>query len=282
VLLVSTAGFVVSYAIFAIGSGLENGTMALSVILISRILSGVCGANLTVAQAYIADLTPPHLRSKRMGLIGMAFGLGFICGPAIAVGALLWLGLPGPGWVAAGVCLVNFVLAWFLLGESRRADAPTAARPGGRFDHWREVLTRPRVGLLIGIFFLSTFVFSSFETTLGLLIAQNFHFRRDSTDGEIAIAFLFAFRGFIGALIQGRPAGRMVSRLRTAGDRGEPSSGWGESGAPSFWEATCASLSGLWRDPSSRGSDFWQPCSPLGSPVGVDVGRSPSSPPGRV
>ena len=64
ILLTSTAGFVASYALFAIGSGLSHGPSALGTILASRILSGVCGANLTVAQAYIADLTPPHLRSK--------------------------------------------------------------------------------------------------------------------------------------------------------------------------------------------------------------------------
>src|SRR5689334_18759192 len=82
VLLVSTAGAAVSYAIFAIGSGFAGQT-ALWIILVSRVLAGIAGANITVAQAYIADVTAPEERSKKMGLIGMAFGLGFICGPMI-------------------------------------------------------------------------------------------------------------------------------------------------------------------------------------------------------
>src|SRR5438132_9501957 len=77
VLLVSTAGAAISYAVFAVGSGL-SGNLALWVLLISRLFAGICGANITVAQAFIADITPPQERSKKMGLIGMAFGLGFI------------------------------------------------------------------------------------------------------------------------------------------------------------------------------------------------------------
>ncbi len=214
VLLVSTAGFVFSYALFAVGSGMANSTAALTVILLSRILSGICGANITVAQAYIADLSAPEDRSRRMGLIGMAFGLGFICGPAIAVAALLWLGLPGPGWVASGICLGNFVLAWFLLGESRKPGSEAAPRAGGRFQHWGEVLSRPYIGLLAGVYFLSTFAFTCFETTLGLLVARNFHFPAgESTDDEIAIAFLYAFCGLIGAFVQGGLIGRLVRRM---------------------------------------------------------------------
>jgi nitrate/nitrite transporter NarK len=82
-LLFSTAGAALSYVLFAIGSGLANHQAALWVLLISRTFAGICGGNITVAQAYIADITPPQDRSKKMGLIGMAFGLGFILGPAI-------------------------------------------------------------------------------------------------------------------------------------------------------------------------------------------------------
>src|SRR6266487_2168907 len=117
VLLVSTAGAAASYAIFAIGSGFEGHT-ALWIILGSRILAGICGANITVAQAYIADVTPPEERSKKMGLIGMAFGLGFICGPLIGwVSPNSW-GVPGPGWIAATLCGANFFLALLVLPES--------------------------------------------------------------------------------------------------------------------------------------------------------------------
>jgi DHA1 family tetracycline resistance protein-like MFS transporter len=210
VLLVSTAGFVVSYGLFAIGSGLTDPRWALGTILASRILSGVCGANITVAQAYIADLTPPQERSKKMGLIGMAFGLGFIFGPALAMGAVLLFGDSGPGWVASGVCLLNLALAWARLGESLRPEHLQSERTEGRFAHWREVLSRPSIGTLVVVYFLSTFAFSCFETTLGLLVAERFHFAKGGPDALIAIAFLFAFCGLIGAFIQGGPIGRLV------------------------------------------------------------------------
>jgi MFS family permease len=254
VLLISTAGFVVSYALFAVGSGLTHGPTALAVILVSRVFSGICGANLTVAQAYIADLTPPKDRSRRMGLIGMAFGLGFIFGPAMAVGALLWLGLPGPGWFAAGICLFNLILASLYLGESLQpgtAASATPVEPGGRFGAWGTVLRRPLIGFLVVVYFLSTFAFTCFETTLGLLIAQNYQFSRTTTDGEIAIAFLFAFCGLIGAFIQGGPIGRLVR------DLGEGRLialslllvGISLAPLPFFSGELRASLSGLWRDP---------------------------------
>src|SRR5277367_4537816 len=82
VMLISNLGAAGSYALFAIASGL-HGTTGLIGILISRIFAGICGANLSVASAYIADISPPEKRSARMGLIGMAFGLGFILGPTI-------------------------------------------------------------------------------------------------------------------------------------------------------------------------------------------------------
>src|ERR1700722_12163963 len=82
ILLSSTACACLSYVIFAIGSSFAGKT-ALVVILCSRIFAGICGANITVAQAYIADITPPENRSARMGLIGMAFGLGFVLGPPL-------------------------------------------------------------------------------------------------------------------------------------------------------------------------------------------------------
>src|SRR5579863_243585 len=104
VLLLSTAGSTVSYALFAFGSGLNDPHSALLVIFLSRACAGICGANITVAQAYIADITPPAERSRKMGLIGMAFGLGFIFGPPLGAFAHTHFGRPGPGWVAASFC----------------------------------------------------------------------------------------------------------------------------------------------------------------------------------
>src|SRR5208283_2423097 len=95
ILLVSTAGASLSYVLFAIGSGVRDPTLALGALLVSRLFAGACGGNITVAQAYIADITPPENRSKRMALIGVAFGLGFIFGPAISGVALAGFSLGG-------------------------------------------------------------------------------------------------------------------------------------------------------------------------------------------
>src|SRR3954470_914640 len=138
VLLVSTAGAAISYAVFAWGSSF-GGTRALIVLFASRIVAGICGANITVAQAYIADITPPEIRSKRMGLIGMAFGLGFTFGPAIGSVSFNEWGITAPGWVAASLCLTNFILAIFILPESRNPSSDAVAqRP--RWNQWAHTL----------------------------------------------------------------------------------------------------------------------------------------------
>ena len=94
---------------------------ALIVIFISRMLSGIGSANISVAQAYIADVTSPSERAKSMGLIGAAFGLGFIFGPSLG-GYLKSISSEGSvdlvGYVTAGLCVINFILAYFLLPES--------------------------------------------------------------------------------------------------------------------------------------------------------------------
>src|SRR6202012_1558019 len=103
VMLISNLGAAGSYALFAVASRIA-GRMGLWLILASRMFAGICGANLSVASAYIADISPPEKRSASMGLIGMAFGLGFIFGPAIGAFSAEYFGRQGPGWVAASFC----------------------------------------------------------------------------------------------------------------------------------------------------------------------------------
>jgi len=210
VLLVSTAGAAISYALFAIGSGLVGQT-ALLVLLASRVFAGICGANITVAQAYIADVTPPAERSKKMGLIGMAFGLGFIFGPALGGISIHALGVQGPGWIAMGLCAANFILALAILPESWQPTSEhVAARP--RLAQWMHTFDHPKVGLLVIIFFLATFCFTCFETTLGLLVGKNFHLDVQRDQDAKIIGYLFAFCGIIGAVVQGGAIGKMVKR----------------------------------------------------------------------
>jgi MFS family permease len=211
ILLISTAGAALSYVLFAVGSGFENHTVALWTLLVSRVFAGICGGNITVAQAYIADITPPENRSKRMGLIGMAFGLGFIFGPALSGIALKFFGATGPGWTAAALCAANFSLAFFILAESLKPDSSQAARRP-HFAQWGHTLAQPKIGLLILIFFLATFAFSCFESTLPLLVSDNFNLgiTVDETKPAMTVISLFVFCGIIGAVIQGGAIGRLV------------------------------------------------------------------------
>ena len=213
ILLLSTAGAAVSYVLFARSTGLENHTAALWLMVVSRMFAGMCGGNITVAQAYIADITPPAERSKKMGLIGMAFGLGFILGPFIGGVSLRHFGDTGPGWVAAGLCAANFLLALFILTESHKPDSAQAP-PRPHLDQWAHSLGQPKVGLLVIVFFLATFCFSCFESTLALLVGANFHldYKRDATSAS-TVAYLFVYCGLIGALVQGGAIGRLVKRL---------------------------------------------------------------------
>ena len=234
ILLISTAGAACSYVIFAIGSGFSDHSLALGTLLVSRLFAGACGGNITVAQAYVADITPPENRSKRMGLIGMAFGLGFIFGPAISGVALKLWGKTGPGWTAAALCAANFILAYIILAESWKPNTtPVANRP--RFAQWGHTLSQPKIGLLILIFFLATFAFSCFESTLPLLITDNFHLATigekitDTNNHAVVVAvsasvgiaaeentpaltvvWLFVFCGLISAFVQGGMIGRLV------------------------------------------------------------------------
>lgn len=210
VILIGLSGSTISYLIFGVASGLEGEAkqIALWVILGSRILAGIMGANISVAQAYMADITPPEKRSKSMGLIGMAFGLGFVLGPFIGAQSLQ-LGRSGPGWVAAGFCGAAFLYALVKLRESRTGSSGTSTqRP-----HWEQikhVLGQPQIALLIGLFFLATFCFTTFETTLGWLVQNNFDLDATTKKDARTVSYLFAFAGFIGAMVQGGAIGRMV------------------------------------------------------------------------
>ena len=211
ILLISTAGAAASYVIFALASGMANHSVALWLLLGARMFAGACGGNITVAQAYIADISKPEERSKRMGLIGMAFGLGFIFGPAIGGVMLKFFGATAPGWAAAALCALNFLLAYFILVESRKPDAvPATPRP--QFAQWGHTLAQPKVGLLILIFFLATFAFSCFESTLPLLVSDNFnlHFTTETAESATTVISVFVFCGIIGAFIQGGMIGRLV------------------------------------------------------------------------
>lgn len=242
VLLGSTFCATISYVIFAIGSSLSNHSLALWVLLLSRAFAGICGANITVAQAYIADITPPEKRSSRMGLIGMAFGLGFILGPVLGGMALnpegIWspiahwlpdamqhslkhwsdawnhtVGETAPGWVAAFFCAVNFVWAFTRLPESWKPNMEEHVPQRPHFAQWIHTLSTPGLNLLISVFFLATFCFTCFESTIGLLIMRNFDIDTTTGAGLSRVSWLIAYCGLVGAIVQGGGTGRLVKRM---------------------------------------------------------------------
>ena len=202
VLLVSNFGSIIAYGLFGLSASYIGDT-GFWILIGSRIFAGICGANLSVASAYIADVTTPEKRSKGMGLIGMAFGLGFILGPVIGSQSFKHFGLAGPGAVAAGICALNFLLGCFILPETRKKDAaPAIRRP--RFAQIRHVMGMKEVGFLIGIYFLGTFAFTAFESTLPLLLDTKLHY------DEEHVGYVFAFCGIMAAMVQGGGIGRLV------------------------------------------------------------------------
>lgn len=205
VLLVSLAGSTASYVLFAIASGLE-GKAALTMLLVSRVFAGICGANLSVASAYIADVSPPDKRSARMALIGVAFGLGFIFGPVLGGLSFKAFSFPGPGWVAAGFCCFNFLMAIVVLGESKKkTSTPSARLP--KLEQFANTLRQPNIGLLIGVFFLATFCFTCFESTFIRLMNDFGHLE------EHYAMYFFAYCGVIAIIVQGGLMGRLVKRF---------------------------------------------------------------------
>jgi DHA1 family tetracycline resistance protein-like MFS transporter len=191
-----------------LGSCLSYVTMALAgsltLLFIARILGGIAGANIPTAQAYIADITTPENRAKGMGMVGAAFGLGFIFGPAIG-GLLSRYSPETPMWCAAALCLGNFIAAWFLLPESRRVSDDT--RTLGRMEAFRHAMRQPTLVLILALYFIVTMAVSGFEATFALFTEARLGYTAAS------IGFLFAFIGLILSLIQGVFVGRVVKRV---------------------------------------------------------------------
>ena len=149
IILISLLGFIVDYVILALA---HNYTL----LFVGRILSGITGASFTAATAYISDISTKETRAKNFGLIGAAFGLGFIIGPALGGLLSVW-GLRAPFWAAALLCLVNFLYGYFVLPESlkpenRRPFDWKKANPVGALMHFKKY---PAIkGLVVSFFFI--------------------------------------------------------------------------------------------------------------------------------
>ena len=199
VILIGLAGSAVSYAVFAMAESLP-------MLFAARIMSGIAGANIPTAQAFVADVTTAENRARGMGMIGAAFGLGFIFGPAVGGFMSRW-GYAAPGWFASALSLANFTAALFVLPESRPREARTGPSRPGRARAFREAFARPRLPLVLTVYFLVLAAFSSFEAMFALYGEHRFGLNAAS------IGYLFALVGVVLATVQGVFVGRVVRRL---------------------------------------------------------------------
>ncbi|MGE5244087.1 MAG: MFS transporter [Betaproteobacteria bacterium] len=200
ILVFSLAGTVVSFVMLAIAHGLV-------MLFLARIVDGLSGGNISTARAYVADITEPKDRARAYGLIGAAFGLGFIMGPAIG-GLLARWGLAVPIWAAAVITFLATILAVLWLPETvHRAHAGF----GNPFVYLPEMLGRARVGRMLVIDFLYWFAFSIFQTTFALFAAYRFGF------DAVRTGYFFSAFGVLGAVVQG---GFIRPLVRRYGDKG--------------------------------------------------------------
>jgi DHA1 family tetracycline resistance protein-like MFS transporter len=196
VLVFSLAGTVVSFVMMATAQ-------SLTVLFIARIVDGLSGGNISTARAYVADVTEPKDRARAYGLIGAAFGFGFILGPAMG-GLLSRISYTAPIWAAAAITLTATVLAWIWLPETVRR---TSAGSGMPFRNLGEMLQRPGLRRVLVIDFIYWFSFAIFQTTFALFAARRFGFDAPQT------GYLFACFGILGAVIQGLLIRPILHRL---------------------------------------------------------------------
>jgi multidrug resistance protein len=204
VLLVSICGSVLAHLMFAFSS-------SFAWLVVARSLAGVAASNYGIAQAYMADVSRPEDRSRAMGLIGAAFGIGFVLGPALG-GALARFGPLTVPLAAAALSAVNFLIALVWLPESLPPEVRSRPRqtswlaPGGVVRMWGNAPLRN----LMLLFFLVMFCFSVMEATLALYCQSRFGFGRSQT------SWLFVYVGVLLVIIQGGLLGRLI---RTFGER---------------------------------------------------------------
>jgi multidrug resistance protein len=193
-------------AIASIAMGVASGIPgALWLLFVARIVDGITGANIAAAQAYVADVTSPEKRARGLGLIGMAFGLGFVLGPAIG-GLLATIDVSLPFYVVGAVAAANATAMLVRLPEPERRLA-VAAEARSRIARLTLAFRDPRTRLLLVVVLLATTAFAAMEATLALLLKDRFGF------DESSAAYCFAFVGVVMAAVQGGLVGRLVERV---------------------------------------------------------------------
>ncbi len=206
ILIVSTLGTLISLVMIGLAHNIW-------MLFASRMLDGLTGGNISVAQAYITDVTDAKNRARGLGLIGAAFGLGFIFGPA-AGGFMSRWGYSLPAFVAAGMTLISLLMIIFWLSESltpeRRQELQSSDRRSGPSINLRalaEALRRPKIGPLLHTRFFFAMAFSTFQTIFALYALQRFGLSAQST------GFVLTYVGVLSVIVQGFLIGRLTARF---------------------------------------------------------------------
>ena len=217
VIAVCVAGSVLGLGLFAITLSINwqaipwaaGGLIPLALLFCGRLIDGVSGGTAATAGAVLADISTPENRAKAFGLIGVAFGLGFILGPAFG-GALAGFSVTLPVWVATGFALVNLLLVVVLLPETHPPEARRAMprkRDLNPFTALKRVFTNPQVRRLCAAFFLFFMAFNGFTAVLVLYFKQAFNWG----PGLATTAFLVV--GVVATVVQGGLIGPLVTRF---------------------------------------------------------------------
>jgi len=199
---------VISLLINAIGYIIFAFTTSYIILLVSRIVAGIGGSSIAVAQAYIADVTTKENRAKGMGIIGAAFGLGFVFGPLIG-GFLSSYGYMITGFGSASFSILAFILTLILLPESNLNREAATGRERKLFDldAFRKVFAKPERAILIGLFFVLTFSFANIYGTFALLGLEIYGFT------DLQNGYMFGIIGLTSAIVQGGLIGRISKVL---------------------------------------------------------------------
>ena len=220
VLLISIFGTFLGFLLFGLAVpvgqklaailGMPTNQMVLIILFISRALDGFTGGNISVAQAYITDVTTEKDRAKGLGLVGAAFGLGFVFGPAMG-GFLSSYGLSIPAFAAAGLSAINLfmVTLWLpesLSNEDREASALNK-KPRVNLNALIEAIRRPKVGPILSVSFFYGLAFALFSTMFSLFAQYKLDLDARQT------GYVLAYVGVLIALVQGAGVGPISKRF---------------------------------------------------------------------
>ena len=193
-----------------IGFVILGSAHALWMLFAARIVDGFTGGNISIAQAYISDVTDDKNRARGLGLIGAAFGLGFIIGPALG-GMLSQWGYAVPAFAAAGLSLLNLTAVAVFLPESltlqQRERSASQHRPAFDFRSMRQALTRPLVGPLIYTLFFYGLASATFQSIFSLYALYHLNLNAQST------GYVLAYVGILAVLVQGGAIGWLTARI---------------------------------------------------------------------